>query len=105
MKPGSVAVNDGEDPLRLSDAVVESLAELRPVTASFWGIEGHDAEWDDLSPTGHERGRYEHEDHLSDLNSIASSFQYVRMVFDIMDTSSEQGCRARVSRLETLSGV
>jgi uncharacterized protein (DUF885 family) len=39
----------------LSDEVVRTIAELRPMTATFWGVAGHDAEWDDLSPAGHEQ--------------------------------------------------
>jgi len=46
-----------DDPLLLSDEVVEVVAALRPVTATFWGVPGHDAAWDDLGPEGHERAR------------------------------------------------
>lgn len=46
-----------EDPFLLSDEVVLALAELRPVTATFWGVPGHDGAWDDLRPEGHERVR------------------------------------------------
>ena len=133
-----------DDPFRLSDEVVAAMAALRPVTATFWGVPGHDAHWDDLSPEGHEKSRallagfaarvpgcraasnsrwerlaadvladvlrlelqrYEHGDHLCDLNSIASSFQYVRMAFDVMDGASESGWVARIARLETLREV
>lgn len=133
-----------EDPFALSEAVVEALVELRPITATVWGLPGRDGEWDDLSPEGHERvhsrlaalaarvpvhaapgasrwerlaadvladvlrlelDRFEHQDHLCDLNSIASPFQYVRMVFDVMDATTELGWRARVSRLESLGEV
>lgn len=144
MSTEPVALRGAEDAFRLSDEVVEAIAELRPVTATFWGVAGRDDAWDDLSPEGHERARarlagfaarvpaaqaasterwarlasdvladvlrlelerYAHGDHLGDLNSIASSFQYVRMVFDVMDASTEQGWRARVTRLETLAQV
>ena len=144
MVPGSRDLDDGEDPFRLSDEVVDAVAELRPMAATFWGIAGHDGEWDDLSPEGHERvrarlaelaarlpscraaegdrwarlardvladflrlelDRYEHGDHLTDLNSIASALQYLRMVFDVMDGATEPGWRARVSRLEALPGA
>lgn len=141
MSSGASPSSASEDPFRLSDEVVDAIAELRPVTSTFWGMPGRDAEWDDLSPQGHELARarlasfvprvpsyapgadlwarlatdvladvlrveldrYEHADHLTDLNSIACSFQYVRMVFDVMDAASEQGWRNRVSRLETLA--
>ena len=135
---------DAADPFSLSEAVVEAMVELRPVTATVWGLPGRDGEWDDLSPEGHERvyarlvalaarvpigptpgasrwerlasevladvlrlelERFEHQDHLCDLNSIASPFQFVRMVFDIMDGTTELGWRARVSRLESLGEV
>lgn len=133
----------GEDPFRLSDELVEAVAVLRPIMATFWGVPGHDAEWDDMSPEGHDRARdrlesfvarvpspsagqdrwarlatdvladflrleldrYTHGDHLGDLNNIASPFQFVRMVFDLMDGSSDRGWRARVTRLETLDRV
>ena len=46
-----------EDPFRLSDEVVVAVAALRPMSATFWGIPGHDAEWDDLSPEGNARAQ------------------------------------------------
>ncbi len=128
-----------EDPFRLSDEVVDAVAALRPITATLWGVPGHDAEWDDLSPEGHDRAcarlvsflprvrstgegdrwaclasdvladflrleldRHASGDHLGDLNSIASPFQLVRIVFDMMDGATEPGWRAQVARLETI---
>lgn len=49
-----------------------------------------------------ERERILHHDYLRDLNSIASPFQLMRMVFDVMDTSSPAGWEALVRRLETM---
>ncbi len=40
------------DPFALSDALVDELAALRPMQATFMGIPGHDHRWDDLSPEG-----------------------------------------------------
>ena len=55
--PPTTSPPDAEDPFLLSDEVVEAVAALRPVTATFWGVAGHDGEWDDLRPEGHERAR------------------------------------------------
>lgn len=57
MAPPAPPAPVDEDPLLLSDEVVEVVAALRPVTATFWGVPGHDAAWDDLGPEGHERVR------------------------------------------------
>lgn len=35
-----------------TDALVEDIAALRPVNATFMGVTGHDHEWDDFSPDG-----------------------------------------------------
>ncbi|MCC7538488.1 MAG: DUF885 domain-containing protein [Deltaproteobacteria bacterium] len=113
------------------------------MTATYQGVAGHDAEWDDLSPEGAPRvidaltsfrarlaalppsterwellarsiardyldlelERYEHGDHLVDLNNIASSFQAIRMVFDVMNTSSVEGWNDIVTRLATIDRV
>jgi uncharacterized protein (DUF885 family) len=40
------------DPFALSDALVDAVAALRPVQATFMGVAGHDDRWDDLSPDG-----------------------------------------------------
>ncbi len=44
---------------------------------------------------------HEHGDDLRDLNNIESPFQHLRMVFDVMDTSTVEGWEALVRRLET----
>lgn len=44
-------------PFVLSDRVVDVVAGLRPITATFWGVAGHDGAWDDFSPAGHARVR------------------------------------------------
>lgn len=41
-----------ESPFELSDALVDALAALRPISATMWGVSGHDHQWDDLSPEG-----------------------------------------------------
>lgn len=41
-------------------------------------------------------------DHLIDLNNIASPFQHIRMVLDVMDTSSRAGWECMITRLSTL---
>jgi uncharacterized protein (DUF885 family) len=132
-----------ETPFVLSDALVDDLAALRPLQATFYGIPGHDHRWDDLSPEGaahvasrltawrervgalppqterwsalavlvmrdwldQEISSFSHGDHLIDLNTIASSFQSVRMVFDAMDTSTAAGWEAVAARLEGLAGA
>ncbi len=40
------------DIFELSHAAVDEFAALNPTAATAYGIEGHDAEWDDLSPAG-----------------------------------------------------
>jgi len=45
-------MSDPQSPFALSDALVESLAALRPMQATFWGVSGYDDRWDDLSPEG-----------------------------------------------------
>ena len=49
-----------------------------------------------------ERAFYEDGDDVLDLNNIASTFQSVRQVFDLMDTRTPEGWASIVSRLETL---
>ncbi len=41
-------------------------------------------------------------DHLVDLNNIASPFQNIRMVFDVMNTSTRQGWQNITERLATI---
>lgn len=36
----------------LSNEIVETMASLQPVAATYKGVPGHDAEWDDWSPAG-----------------------------------------------------
>jgi uncharacterized protein (DUF885 family) len=48
----------------------------------------------------HERG-----EHRLDLNNIDSTFQHLRMVFDVMDTSSAAGWEAVAERLDGIDGA
>ncbi len=41
-------------------------------------------------------------DHLVDLNNIASPFQHIRMVLDVMDTSSRAGWDHLITRVSTI---
>lgn len=41
-------------------------------------------------------------DHLADLNNIESPFQHLRMALDLMDTSSDEGLAALVTRIATI---
>ena len=43
---------DATSPFALADALVDTLAALRPMLATYWGVPGHDHRWDDLSPEG-----------------------------------------------------
>lgn len=43
---------DAPDIWQLSDNIVDELAALSPVDATFVGVGGHDAEWTDYSPDG-----------------------------------------------------
>lgn len=47
-------------------------------------------------------GFYEAEEHLADLNNIESSFQHVKMVFELMDATTADGARAIATRLESI---
>ncbi len=129
-----------QDVFDLSSEFVDQMAALRPITATFQGIPGHDHAWDELSPAGGEQVRafvadydtrlaslprpeehwarlaadvmaehlklerawYDDGDDVLDLNNIASTFQSLRQVFDIMDTSSPQGWENIAARLETI---
>jgi uncharacterized protein (DUF885 family) len=48
---------------------------------------------------------YRYEDNLADLNNIESPMQHLRVVFDVMDTSTVEGWGAVAKRLETIDGV
>jgi uncharacterized protein (DUF885 family) len=48
----SAAAMTTPTPFTLSDALVDDLAALRPMQATFMGVSGHDHRWDDLSPAG-----------------------------------------------------
>jgi uncharacterized protein (DUF885 family) len=127
----------------LSSEFVDKMAALRPMTATYQGLHGHDGRWDDLSPAGGravidfiagyqkrlaalppaedpwarlaievmsehlrlERAFYDDGDDLLDLNNIASTFQSVRQVFDLMDTSTLEGWQNIASRLETIDAA
>ena len=49
-----------------------------------------------------ERTYYEDGDDMLDLNNIASTFQTIRQVLDLMDTSTVQGWTNMVTRVETI---
>jgi uncharacterized protein (DUF885 family) len=127
----------------LSSEFVDKMAALRPITATYQGLPGHDHRWDDLSPAGGravldfiagyerrlaalppaddpwaklaievmsehlrlERAYYEDGDDLLDLNNIASTFQSVRQVFDLMDTTTLEGWQNIAARLETIGAA
>lgn len=126
------------DPFALASDIVDTVAAHRPITATFWGVPGHDGAWDDLSPEGHgatraalealqarlrpvpagadqwvrlasdvvedyvrlELERYTHDDHLTDLNNLASPVQMMTMAFDMMDKKSPSGWENVASRLD-----
>jgi uncharacterized protein (DUF885 family) len=127
----------------LSSEFVDRMAALRPTMATYQGIPGHDAKWDDFSPAGGdavvrfiadyekrlaalpkpadrwsdlavkimaehlrlERQYFEDGDDMLDLNNIASTFQTIRQVFDIMDTASAEGWANVITRVETIDGA
>lgn len=45
---------------------------------------------------------YADKNHWVDLNNIASSFQNIRQVFDVMDTTTKRGWESIAARLETI---
>ncbi|MGH7725023.1 MAG: DUF885 domain-containing protein [Candidatus Eiseniibacteriota bacterium] len=129
-----------QDVFDLSSEFVDQMAALRPMTATYQGIPGHDHKWDDLSPAGGERVRaflvdyetrlrafprpterwarlatdvmaehlkdernwFDDGDDVLDLNNIASTFQSLRQVFDITNTSSASNWEDIAARLETI---
>src|SRR5262245_5545915 len=52
-----------------------------------------------------ERAFYDDGDDVLDLNNIASTFQSIRQVFDLMDTTTREGWSNIVTRLETIDQV
>ena len=131
-----------EDIYAVSSRIVDDAANLQPAEATFAGIAGHDARWDDFSSRGAEERRamlrsaaarveavgegsgwsqlalsvardyidrelstFEDDDHLRDLNNLASPFQTLTRVFDVMNTETEAGWRNIASRLETLDAA
>src|SRR5687767_8032071 len=50
--PWSPAMQPPTTPFALSDALVDDVAALKPIQATFYGVPGHDDRWDDLSPDG-----------------------------------------------------
>src|SRR5678815_6113311 len=49
-----------------------------------------------------ERTYYEDGDDMLDLNNIASTFQTIRQVLDLMDTSTAEGWTDLITRVETI---
>ena len=124
----------------LSSEFVDRYAALRPTVASYQGIPGHDARWDDFSPAGSEVVRrfiadyekrlaalpkaenrwedlairimgehlklerlyFDDGDDMLDLNNIASTFQTIRQVFDVMDMSTPEAWANIAARVETI---
>jgi len=124
----------------LSSEIVDTIAALRPVSATYQGVPGYDWAWDDYSPSGaavlrsalkgcearlkplpasndrwdrlarlvaaeflrQEIDAIDEGDPLIDLNNIASTFQSIRQVFDVMDTGSAAGWDNVIERLRTI---
>jgi uncharacterized protein (DUF885 family) len=77
------------------------LAALPPATER-WGKVARRVMADFLA----ERSAYhEHLDNLCDLNNIESTPQHLRVVFDVMDTSTREGWQAASTRLATIDRV
>lgn len=131
------------DIFELSDRLVDEIATLSPIAATYMGIPGHDHLWQDFSPAGvataaevfvdyRNRARrlpepqddwerlalrvlldyiddtlsqIEHQDHLRDVNNAASPLQAIVQVFDMMDTSTAEGCSNLSARLNAMGEV
>jgi uncharacterized protein (DUF885 family) len=131
------------DVFELSDRLVDEVATLSPIAATYMGIPGYDHLWQDFSPAGvaaaaevftdyRSRARrlpepqddwerlalrvvldylddslsqIEHQDHLRDLNNTASPLQSIVQVFDMMDTSTAEGCGNVSARLNAMKEV
>ena len=127
----------------LTSTIVDGIAELSPLAATYAGIPGHDHRWNDLSPAGAaaycdalagyraavdslppaadpwaaraariaseyldlQLDFYAHDEHLQDLNSIASPLQDLRDVFDVMTKDTRAGWEDIVARLESMESA
>ena len=124
----------------LSSDYLDRMAALKPISATYLGIGGHDHKWDDLTPEGGaalrafvvatqarvaalpptedrwaklavgimnehlalERSYFDDGDDELDLNNIASTFQNIRQVFDVMNTATPAAWDAIITRVETI---
>lgn len=90
------------------DGAARTLAAFRAFRERFAALPEGDDRWDRLGRRvaleflDEKIAFYEAEDHLADLNNIESSFQHVKMVFELMDATSAEGARAIATRLETI---
>lgn len=90
------------------DGAARTLAAFRAFRERFAALPEGEDRWDRLGRRvaleflDEKIAFFEAEDHLADLNNIESSFQHVKMVFELMDATSADGARAIATRLETI---
>ena len=74
-----------QDVFDLSSEFVDQMAALRPMTATYQGIPGHDDKWDDLSPAGGERVRAFLMDYETRLRALPRPTErWARLATDVM---------------------
>jgi uncharacterized protein (DUF885 family) len=130
-------------PFEISDRYTEAWATLHPISATAYGIAGHDDECGDWSPESHARSadlsrsvraeltphlgdadptqafaakvlcreldtfveQYEANEWRRDLNHVASPFQNIRDVFDVMPKVSPEDWESIRARLAGFAGM
>ncbi|MBK6514045.1 MAG: DUF885 domain-containing protein [Polyangiaceae bacterium] len=88
----------GEAALAFFRGYEAKLAALPPATDS-WATVARRVMADFLEDKA---STYQHLDNLADLNNIESPVQHLRMVFDVMDTTTPAGWEAVATRLATI---
>ncbi|NUP11728.1 MAG: DUF885 domain-containing protein [Polyangiaceae bacterium] len=73
--------------------------EALPPAADAWGRLARRVLADFLAE---KQAYYRHADNLCDINNIESPVQHLRVVFDVMDTSTKDGWKAAATRLRTI---
>jgi uncharacterized protein (DUF885 family) len=104
---GVRGVHDGWDDYS-PDGAARALAMLRRHRDAFAALPANGEPWERLGRRvaleflDDRIAFYEAEDHLADLNNIESSFQHVKMVFELMDATRRDEAEAIATRLETI---
>ncbi|MDH4307022.1 MAG: DUF885 domain-containing protein, partial [Acidimicrobiia bacterium] len=93
------------------DGVDAQRATVERYRTAFAGHLDHADPWQRLAAEvayaflGEQKAGYDAGDHLYDVSHMASSFEAIRSVFDVMDSSTPEGREAVCARLETIGGA